>query len=99
MIALACQPICQPIRVDPIRVDLAPPLSQPVQVELAPPLSQPVQVELTYTAADTAADSPMARYLWGLIAGGVGLVVLAWVRPAYWPFKRGRSPPRTDRGR
>ena len=77
MIALACQPICQPIRVDPIRVDLA------------PPLSQPVQVELTYTGA----DSPMARYLWGLIAGGVGLVVLAWVRPAYWPFRRGRSPP------
>ena len=95
MIALACQPICQPIRVDPIRVDLAPPLSQPVQVELAPPLSQPVQVELTYTGA----DSPMARYLWGLIAGGVGLVVLAWARPAYWPFRRGRSPPRTDRGR
>lgn len=80
---LACQPICQPIRVDPIRVDLA------------PPLSQPVQVELTYTGA----DSPMARYLWGLIAGGVGLVVLAWARPAYWPFRRGRSPPRTDRGR
>ena len=77
MIALACQPICQPIRVDPIRVDLA------------PPLSQPVQVELTYTGA----DSPMARYLWGLIAGGVGLVVLAWARPAYWPFRRGRSPP------
>jgi len=81
MIALAwwltCQPICQPIRVDPIRVDLA------------PPLRQPVQVELTYTGA----DSPMARYLWGLIAGGVGLVVLAWARPAYWPFRRGRSPP------